>query len=538
MITEINNAELRTPNSSLPSGWRWVRLGEVCEINPSRPKNFYRASDAPTTFVPMAVVNEKTGTTARPEIVPYKRVSKGYTFFEEGDVLFAKITPCMQNGKHVIARNLIDGIGFGTTEFHVLRPRDGILSEWIWHFIRQPFFLQEAIVYFTGAVGQQRVPEEFLANYFIPLPLIEEQKRIATKLQELMQEVERVRAACEKQLEVARALPAVYLREVFESEEAIKWERKKLGEVCKVITGSTPRTDDPTNWDGDIPWATPNDMGKLASFTIEDTERKISEKGFKSCSTKLLSIGSILLTTRAPIGHLAINLKPMCTNQGFKSFIPSSRIHNWFLFFSLKHFVPVLQSMGRGQTFTEISKKRVENFEIPLPPLLEQKRIATSLKEKMEYVENLQSTIGDQIEVVNALPQSSLAVRPGSVPEIEDRIVTYAIIYLIAPYLDKKLPEGVYSYRLKPERTRDRLFHDHEILQFPFLKKRTIREMIDIVEPWYGQWPIFVEKTKYTFEEKGYNYLAISDIVSYFENISLEILRDEILLKHLPKNKK
>ena len=136
------------------------------------------------------------------------------------------------------------------------------------------------------------------------------------------------------------------------------------------------------------------------------------------------------------------------------------------------------------------------------------------------------------------VPKSSLAVRPGSVPEIEDRIVTYAIIYLIAPCLDKKLPEGVYSYRLKPEKTRDRLFHDHEILKFPFLKKRTIQIRIDIVEPWYEQWPKFIEISRHTFEEEGYRHLAISDIVSYFENISLEILRDEILLKHLPKEQK
>lgn len=136
------------------------------------------------------------------------------------------------------------------------------------------------------------------------------------------------------------------------------------------------------------------------------------------------------------------------------------------------------------------------------------------------------------------VPKSSLTVRPGSVPEIEDRIVTYAITYLIAPYLDKKLPDGVYSYRLKSDKVRDRLFHDHEVLKFPFLKKKTIQERIDIVEPWYAQWPAFIEKSKYTFEEEGYKYLAISDIVSYFENIDLGILKDEILLKYLPKEQK
>ncbi|MFN3467267.1 MAG: restriction endonuclease subunit S, partial [Candidatus Brocadiales bacterium] len=134
------------------------------------------------------------------------------------------------------------------------------------------------------------------------------------------------------------------------------WRWVRLGEVCEIVTGSTPRTNDPTNWNGKIFWATPNDMGKLTGFTIDDTERKISEKGFKSCNLRLLPPGSVLLTTRAPIGHLAINTKPMCTNQGFKSLIPSNQIDAWFLFFVLKYFVPILQSMGRGQTFTEISK--------------------------------------------------------------------------------------------------------------------------------------------------------------------------------------
>jgi retron-type reverse transcriptase len=156
-------------------------------------------------------------------------------------------------------------------------------------------------------------------------------------------------------------------------------------------------------------------------------------------------------------------------------------------------------------------------------------RIQDSLKRECYYPKPLL-----EIDV----PKSSLAVRPGSVPEIEDRIVTFAIIYLIAPQLDKKLPEGVYSYRLKPENIRDQLFRDHEILKFPFLKKKTIRQRIDIIEPWYEQWPTFIEKSIYAFEQEGFRYLAASDIVSYFENISLEILRDEIFLKFLPEEQK
>ncbi|MCK4359752.1 MAG: hypothetical protein KAW92_13630 [Candidatus Cloacimonetes bacterium] len=170
---------------------------------------------------------------------------------------------------------------------------------------------------------------------------------------------------------------------------------------------------------------------------------------------------------------------------------------------------------------------RYSDFSINLESNL--KNIQDNLKRESYYPKPLL-----EIDV----PKSSLAVRPGSVPEIEDRIVSYAIIYLISPYLDKKLPEGVYSYRLKSEERRDSIFHDDQILKFPFLKKKTIQSRIDIVESWYGQWPKFIEKSKYTFEVEGYKFCAISDIVSYFENISLEILRDEILLKYLPKEQK
>jgi len=218
-MTKIDHIEYKQAEISLiPDNWKMVRLGEVCEINPSRPKGLTRLPDAPTTFIPMAAVDEKTGTVAKPEIVPYKKVSKGYTYFEEDDVLFAKITPCMQNGKHVIASNLIDGVGFGTTEFHVLRHKDEVLPEWIYFFIRQPYFLQEATAYFTGAVGQQRIPEYFLSDYIIPLPPLKEQKRIASKIQELMQEVERARTACEKQLEAINSLPQAILKKAFRGE--------------------------------------------------------------------------------------------------------------------------------------------------------------------------------------------------------------------------------------------------------------------------------------------------------------------------------
>lgn len=130
------------------------------------------------------------------------------------------------------------------------------------------------------------------------------------------------------------------------------------------------------------------------------------------------------------------------------------------------------------------------------------------------------------------IPKSTLSVRPGTVLEIEDLIVLFAIILLIAGPLDKKLPPSVYSWRLK-ENSKE-LFHDIDILKLPFLKGETIRSRIDISEEWYQQWPEFVEDMEYTFEKEGYTFLVLSDIAAYFENLDLTLLRN-ILISHLPK---
>nr|WP_281722816.1 RNA-directed DNA polymerase [Nitrosomonas nitrosa] len=135
------------------------------------------------------------------------------------------------------------------------------------------------------------------------------------------------------------------------------------------------------------------------------------------------------------------------------------------------------------------------------------------------------------------VPKSSFSVRPGSVLQIEDKIVLFAITCLIAPPLDKRLPPNVYSWRLKKNPKRDELFHDNEILEFTFLKGTTIRKRIEFVEPWYAAWPHFMEESERLYEKEGYQFLVVSDIVAYFENIDLDLLRT-LLLQELPQQAK
>lgn len=191
------------------------RLADVAEINPRRVQHD-RKDDEPTSFVPMENVNEVWGEIIQLNTVPYSKAKRGYTYFQDGDVIFAKITPCMQNGKHAIVQGLIGGFGFGSTEFHVIRASKEIIPEWIHFFLRRKETLDAAIRTFTGAVGQQRVPANFIANLEIPVPPVDAQRRIAAQVKAQLAEVQKARQAAETQLAELNLLPQKILAAAFE----------------------------------------------------------------------------------------------------------------------------------------------------------------------------------------------------------------------------------------------------------------------------------------------------------------------------------
>jgi len=160
----------------------------------------------------------------------------------------------------------------------------------------------------------------------------------------------------------------------------MKWETVELGDCCEIVSGSTPDTNRKEFWGGNINWATPKDLSGLEGTYIDETPRQITEAGLKSCSAAMLPPYSVLFSSRAPIGHVAINTVPMCTNQGFKSFVPDiNRLYPNYLYRWLRANVEMLKDLGNGATFKEVSKATVSRVRIPLPPVEEQKRIAEVL---------------------------------------------------------------------------------------------------------------------------------------------------------------
>ncbi len=172
----------------------------------------------------------------------------------------------------------------------------------------------------------------------------------------------------------------------------------KLGDVCEIVSGSTPKTNNESFWNGDFCWITPAEISD-SDVVIYDTERKITEMGVNSCALTLMPIGTVLLSSRAPIGKVAITGKEMYCNQGFKNLICSDSIFNKYLFYFLKNNNKYLNSLGRGATFKEISKKIVSDIEIPLPTLETQRKIAANL-DKVTHTIDLCNAILEKLDLL------------------------------------------------------------------------------------------------------------------------------------------
>lgn len=179
--------------NGLPEGWMLAALPQVCTINPRKPDFGALGMDAEVTFVPMPAVDAGSGAITKPVLRRLADVRKGFTSFRDDDVIVAKITPCMENGKAAIARGLANGLGFGSTEFHVLRTNGAVLPEYVYHFVRRESFRANAAAEMTGSVGQKRVPASFLEQTEIPLPPLAEQQRIVAKAEALLGRVNAAR---------------------------------------------------------------------------------------------------------------------------------------------------------------------------------------------------------------------------------------------------------------------------------------------------------------------------------------------------------
>ncbi len=220
----------------MKAGWEIKTLAEACKIKPPKSEARERVAGIDlVSFAPMEDLGIDQKLLKPSQKRQLSDVVGSYTYFANGDVLLAKITPCFENGKLGIATGLSNGIGFGSSEYFVFRPEKTLHREWLYYFLSREDFRVEGAQRMTGAVGHKRVPKEFIESYLIPLPPVSEQQRIVRILDEAFDSIAVAKANAEKNLQNARALFESHLQAVF-SQQGNGWVRKRLGEVCAITS--------------------------------------------------------------------------------------------------------------------------------------------------------------------------------------------------------------------------------------------------------------------------------------------------------------
>jgi len=206
----------------------------------------------------------------------------------------------------------------------------------------------------------------------------------------------------------------------------IEMTKRCIGDLGKVIGGATPSTKDPSFWDGDVPWITPKDLASYSSRYICGGNRSITVKGASSCSTTLLTKGSVLFSSRAPIGYIAIAGKDLCTNQGFKSIIPNEETDSLFLYYLLRSNKDYIASLGSGTTFKEISGRTFGNIQLGIPKKKSDQEAIAAILDSLDSKIELNSQINDylaelaKIRFESELSAKSVLVRMEDIVALED----------------------------------------------------------------------------------------------------------------------
>jgi type I restriction enzyme S subunit len=243
-----------------------------------------------------------------------------------------------------------------------------------------------------------------VASVTIPIPPLSEQQSLVDYLDSAFAMIDAMKANAEKALNEAKALFHASLKEMLEPKEG--WEEKKIKDIGSVIGGTTPNTNVAEFWDGTLCWISPAELD--GSHYLYDSKKKITEAAVKAKSLKLLPEGTVILSSRAPIGKVVINKVPTYCNQGFKCVVCGKEIYNEFLYWWFWGNTQYLNSLGTGAIFKEISKKVVEEILIPVPSLSEQQSIVATLDSLKSKVDRLQANYDKISQECDALKQAIL----------------------------------------------------------------------------------------------------------------------------------
>lgn len=427
--------------NKLPENWAVASLQDIATINPTLDKSAFE-DDMEVSFIPMPAVEAETGKTDISQIKKFGEVKKGYTPFQEKDVLFAKITPCMENGKMAVVPKLTGDLGFGSTEFHVLRARNDIEPKYIYYFVSSKAFRYDAEHHMTGAVGQRRVPTGFIEAQQVPLPPTNEQKCIVAKIEELFSELDKG----VENLKTARVQLKVYrqavLKHAFEGKLTAKWREENQDNLNNktifekfINTGSLSSLPDSWSWiksgslfsfvtSGSRGWAKYySDSGSIfirignldfdsLNLDLSDIQYVSPPVGAEGKRTQVKK-GDFLFSITGYLGMFAITpeLEDAYVNQHIALARPVNGFNPEYVGYYITsrtggHFY--LNGLTKGAVKAGLRLDDIRSFPVPICSEQEQQKIVEQIESKFSVIDQIEKDIETNIQKSESLRQSIL----------------------------------------------------------------------------------------------------------------------------------
>lgn len=350
-----------------------VRIGDVAEINPCFSGPRPHDGEIPISFLPMAGLSEQ-GVLIDVQERSLKSVLKGYTPFQAGDVLLAKISPSLENGKAAFVDVLPHHWGFGSTEFHVLRPTSKVLGRYLFYSIWSSEFRQTASRHMTGTAGQKRVSPSFVAGFRIRVPTIGEQRRIV----EILDKADSIRKKREQSLSLVQTIPVALFVDFFG--DPIRNPRahplRSIGTLGRVVTGNTPPRNNPSFFGSEIEWIKSDNIRPDILSLTKATEC-LSASGANV--GRVVQAGAILVAciagSRESIGRAALTDRSVAFNQQINAIVPDQdKINPTFLFVQLLAVKRLIQGASTGGMKGMVTKSMLSAIRVMCPPKSEQDR--------------------------------------------------------------------------------------------------------------------------------------------------------------------
>ena len=290
--------------------------------------------------------------------VANKLPSGKVTVFQAGDVLVSNIRPYF---KKIWLANRSGGASNDVLVFRKLN--DNVYEKYLYYILADDRFFAFSTVSASGS-KMPRGDKVQIMNYPVKLPPLESQKKIADILSSLDEKIELNRRMNEALEQLGQALFRHYF---VDNPEANSWDDVKVGELVDIKGGGTPSTKNSSFWGGDIVWSSPRDLANQKCHFLMRTDKTITKQGLSKISSGVLPAGTLLLSSRAPIGYIAFTGVDMAINQGYIAFLPKAKLSNYFMYFWLKNNIQKIKDSANGSTFLEISKTAFRNIYIKQP---------------------------------------------------------------------------------------------------------------------------------------------------------------------------